>query len=54
MQYLKGALLKEFLDGILFRLFLTKPFGPYSSSWYRKAFNSNAESIDIRKIKKKY
>ena len=53
MHYLKGALLEEFLDGVLIRSILTKPFGPYSSSWYRKAFNSNAKSIDIRKIRKK-
>ena len=52
MQYLKVDLLEEFLDGVLVRSMLIKPFGPYSSSWYRKAFNSNAESIDIRKIRK--
>jgi hypothetical protein len=52
MQHLKVALLEEFLDGVLFRLILSKPFGPYSSSWYRKALRSNAKSFDIRKIKK--
>jgi hypothetical protein len=53
MQFLAYALLEEFLDGAAIRAIFTKPFGPYSSSWYRKNFHSNVGSIDVRKIKKK-
>lgn len=53
MLEVRSHLLEEVLNGAITRRLFTKPFGPYSESWYRKELIQSQSPIDPKKVKKK-